>query len=331
MRGTRWVLALDVGGTNMVAALFHEDAEDPVTLESRPTPTAGGPQMVVETGAELLEVVRSRAERDHEVESRRIVGVGIGVPGAVDPTRGIVFLAPNLGWRHVPVRDLFLQRLDLPVVVDNDANCAALGEWWAGAGRGSRLMVGVTLGTGIGGAIIRKGRVFRGVSGAAGEVGHVTVQMGGRRCSCGNHGCLEAYASGTAIAARARERLTEGAVSTLTELTEGEPDRVTAALVTRAAASGDALCQEVLAEAARYLGAGLAGLVNLLNPDRIVLAGGVVQAGDLLLAPVRAEVRQRAFEASAEACVVAVARQPELAGVRGAALTFRREVLEGHR
>ncbi len=330
MKSFRWMLALDVGGTNMVAALFAEDGEDPVALASGPTPASRGPEAVVEAGAELLASVRSEGE-DHGVEPRRIVGVGIGVPGAVDPARGIVFLAPNLRWRNVPVRDLFQRRLDLPVVVDNDANCAALGEWWAGAGRGSSLMVGVTLGTGIGGAIVRNGRVLRGVSGAAGEVGHVTVQMGGRLCSCGNRGCLEAYASGTAIAARARERVQEGSASSLTEMAESDPGRITAALVTRAAARGDALATEVIEEAAGYLGAGLAGLVNILNPDRIVLAGGVVQAGDLLLKPVRAEVRQRAFEVSSEACVIAVARQPELAGVRGAALTFRREVLEGHR
>jgi glucokinase len=330
MRGTRWVLALDVGGTNMVGALFAEDGEDPIAMDSRPTPAGRGAEAVVEAGTELLLELRTKGEA-LGVESRRIVGVGIGVPGAVDATRGIVFLAPNLGWRNVPIRDLFLEQLDLPVVVDNDANCAALGEWWAGAGRGSRLMVGITLGTGIGGAIVRKGRVMRGVSGAAGEAGHMTVSLGGRLCSCGNRGCLEAYASGTAIAAMSRQRLSEGTTSALSDLCGGDPERITAAMVTRAAREGDGLATGVLQEAARYLGAGLAGLVNLLNPDRIVLAGGVVQAGELLMAPVRAEVRQRAFEASAEACVIAVAREPEVAGVRGAALTFRREVLEGHR
>lgn len=191
-------------------------------------------------------------------------------------------------------------------------------------------MIAATLGTGIGGGIVKEGRVVRGVAGAAGEIGHMTIEMDGHPCQCGNHGCLEAYASGTGIARRAREALRGGAESTMTGMVETE-EEITAAVVTRAAQEGDPVGLRILQETARYLGAGLAGLVNALNPDRIVLAGGVVKAGSLLLDPVREEVRRRAFPASAEACVIAAARDPELAGVRGAALTFRREVLEGRR
>lgn len=330
MTRPRWILAVDVGGTNMSAALFSEDVTDPTALQRLSTPVREGPEAVVDAAVALLARVREQGG-DEGVDLRSIVGVGVGVPGAVASDRGTVFLAPNLGWRDVPIRDLFLGRLDLPVVVDNDANCAALGEWWAGSGRGSRLLIGVTLGTGIGGGIVREGRVFRGVNGAAGEIGHLTVDLNGRPCSCGNLGCMEAYASGTGIAARAREALQGGADSVLRPVMDSEPDRITAELVSSAAAEGDDFAIGILEDTARYLGAGLGGLVNTLNPDRIVLAGGVMEAGRLLLDPVRKQIQERAFPASAEACVVAVARDPRLAGLRGAALNFRHEVLEGDR
>jgi glucokinase len=364
VKSRRWILALDVGGTNMTAGLFHDEVGEPLVLRSRSTPVAEGVGAVVARGVALLDEVRKEAE-GAGVPPDRIVGAGIGVPGAVDPTRGIVSRAPNLAWNDVPIRDRFQEALGLPVVVDNDANCAALGEWWAGAGRGSRLMVGATLGTGIGGGIVREGRVLRGVTGSAGEIGHMTIQLDGRSCSCGNRGCLEAYASGTAIAQRAREALEEQRIrhreggdpnragrpddvdsplpdhvgSTLSEdagsildsMVDGRWEELTAAHVSRAAGAGDELARAIMAETARYLGAGLAGLVNVLNPDRIVLTGGVALAGDLLLEPVRRHVRRQAFPSAAEACVIALARSPEGAGVRGAALTFRREVLEGHR
>lgn len=328
-RSQRWILALDVGGTNMSGALFSEDGGDPLAVMTRRTPASEGPEGVVAAGVQLLEEVRDEGVAEG-VDPKRIVGAGVGVPGTVEPGRGIVSLAPNLGWRDVPVRDLLQDRLGLPVVVDNDANCAALGEWWVGAGRGSRLMIAATLGTGIGGGIVEEGRVLRGVIGAAGEIGHMTIEVDGRPCQCGSRGCLEAYASGTGIGVRAREALREGGESAMREMVDSE-EEVTAAVVAKAASEGDALGQRILRETARYLAAGLASLINILNPDRIVLAGGVVKTGGLLLDPVREEVRRRAFHASAESCVIAAARDPELAGVRGASLTFRREVLEGHR
>lgn len=324
----RWILALDVGGTTMSAAVFREDGGEPAAVRSCPTPRNEPPEGVVEVACALVERVRDDAIQQG-VEPRRIAGLGAGLPGAVDPNRGVVYQAPNLRWRDVPARDLFAARMKLPVVIDNDANCAALGEWWEGAGRGSRLLIAITLGTGIGGGIIDDGRVLRGAMGAAGEVGHLSIEISGRRCACGNLGCLEAYCSGPNIALRAKEGLDAGAVSMLSELAEGELDRITAAMVTQAARNGDAYAIGVLDETGRLLGSGVASLVNILNPDRVVLAGGVASAGDLLLRPLRAEVRRRAFPDSAEACVIAASREPELAGLRGAALAFRREALAG--
>jgi glucokinase len=324
----RWILCLDVGGTGMSAAVFREDGGAPVARTSVPTPVEKGVEGVVDAAANLIRLVRARAEEEG-IPARRIVGVGAGFPGAVDPDRGVVRQAPNLRWRDVPIRDLLQERIGLPVVVDNDANCAALGEWWEGAGRGSRFFVAVTLGTGIGGGILDDGRVLRGASGAAGEIGHLSIDFQGRPCVCGNRGCLEAYCAGPAIAARARGLLATRESSSLTDLSRGYPDRITAAMVTEAARGGDALALEVITETGELLGSGIASLVNVLNPDRIVFTGGVAGAGDLLLRPLREEVRRRAFSDSAEACVLTVSREPELAGLRGAALAFRRETLEG--
>jgi glucokinase len=325
----RWILALDVGGTGMTAGIFHEDDQDPLLTRRAPTPTASGPEGVVEAAAALVAEVRKEAVEREGVDPRRIAGLGAGLPGALDPVTGVVYLAPNLQWRDVPVRDLLVEATRLTVVVENDANCAALGEWWAGAGRGSQLLVALTLGTGIGGGILTAGRVLRGASGAAGEIGHLSIDYDGRPCACGNRGCLEAYGSGPSIAARAREALEAGAESSLLDQVDGDPAGVTAPMVAAAAVKGDPFAAELMDETGRLLGAGVASLANILNPDRVVVTGGVIRAGDLLIRPMRREVRRRAFSISAEACVIVAASEPELAGLRGAAVAFRREALEG--
>lgn len=328
MPGERWILALDIGGTGMAAGLFAEDDQEPLLVREARTPSASGAGAVADAAARLVTDVREAGGRQG-VDPRRIVGLGAGLPGALDPVRGVVYLAPNLKWTDIPIRDLLEERLDLPVVVENDANCAALGEWSAGAGRGSALLVALTLGTGIGGGILVEGRVLRGARGAAGEIGHLSIDYDGRICACGNRGCLEAYGSGPSIAARAREALKEGASSSLQDRLGGALEELGADMVTEAALEGDRFARDLMDETGRLLGAGVASVVNILNPDRVVVAGGVMRAGELLLRPLRDEVRRRAFSVSAENCVIAQARDPELAGLRGAAVAFRREALEG--
>src|SRR5690606_35925774 len=211
---------------------------------------------------------------------------------------------------------------DLPGALDNDANCATYGEWWLGAGRGADLLVGVAHGTGIGGGGMLGGRLVHSVSGCAGELGHMTIDLNGRRCACGNYGCLEAYASGPNIAARAREGLEAGYVSVLTELAGGEPSLITAITVYEALLAGDVYSQEVMLETAKFLGAGIANIVNVLNPDRVVLVGGVTRAGEHLLGPLRSEVRRRAFDWATASCSIVAGELPETAGVIGAAGIF---------
>jgi glucokinase len=251
-----------------------------------------------------------------------IAGVGIGSPGPLDREKGIVIFTPNLGRRDFPLRDRVQDAVRLPATLDNDANCATLGEWWLGAAQGAQHVVGLTIGTGIGGGLILDGKLFHGVSDVAGEIGHATIDSTGRRCKCGNYGCLEAYASGPAIAERAREALAGGEPSAMPATVGGDLGRITAATVYAAATAGDGLALEVVRETARLLGAGVANLVNIFNPEVVVLAGGVTQAGDALFEPMRAEVRRRAFRPAVEACRIVPGALDGTAGVIGAAATF---------
>jgi glucokinase len=234
-------------------------------------------------------------------------------------------VAPNLGWRDLPLRDLIADRVGLPAALDNDANCATLGEWWTGAARGAENVVGITLGTGIGGGLILGGRLYHGASNVAGEVGHTTIETQGRRCACGNYGCLEAYASGPNIAMRAREAIESGETSMLTDMTDGDLDAITAQTVYDANDRGDLVAREVVRETARFLGAGVANLLNVYNPDVVVLAGGVARAGEALFTPLRAEVRRRAFKPAVDAARIVPGVLPGTAGVVGAVRMFLHE------
>ena len=318
----RWILGVDIGGTNLVvAAVPYAGGSIGAmrTVETRPQRGADAAVAdVARLAEEVMEEVAARGEGGRE----DFVGVGIGCPGPLDLDAGVVLSTPNLGWNDYPVRDRIGEAVDLPAALDNDANCATYGEWWQGAARGLSSVVGVTLGTGIGGGLVVDGRLVRGASGCAGEIGHMTLDLTGRRCACGNYGCLEAYASGPNIAARAREGLEAGYDSILPELVDGELERITAVTVFEALTRGDAYAREVMAETAKILGAGLANLVNILNPEMIVVVGGVTRANEHLFEPLRSEIRRRAFRSGVDACAVVPGALPETAGVIGAAGIF---------
>lgn len=313
----RYYVGIDIGGTNLVVGLVPEEGGAPAGLRIRATDAGRGGDAIV------ADVVRMARESIREVlgpgGGDRILGVGVGSPGPVDRAAGRVVESPNLGWRDYPLRDRLQALADWPVSVDNDANCATWGEFWIGAGREARSMVGVVVGTGIGGGIILDGKLVHGASDAAGELGHATVNFAGRRCACGNYGCVEAYASGPNIAARAREGLEAGAESLLVEMAGGELDRISAATVYEAVVEGDAYAVEVMTETARILGAGIASMINTLNPEVVVLMGGVTRAGAVLFKPLTAEIRRRTFKVAADACRVLPAELPETSGVVGAA------------
>ncbi|MDB4908482.1 MAG: hypothetical protein JWO05_3266 [Gemmatimonadetes bacterium] len=324
----QYIVGVDLGGTNVVAGAMASEGGDTIAVRSIATSAELGAEGVVDRIVGLIEGVvldtihKTGASRDD------FLGIGIGAPGPLDRERGLVLIAPNLGWRDFPLRDRISGRLGLPATLDNDANCATVGEWWQGAARGGRNVVGITIGTGIGGGLIFDGRLFHGSSDLAGEIGHTTIELNGRHCKCGNYGCLEAYASGPAIATRAREVLVREETSSLIpQMVGGQYERITAQTVYDASHQGDAVAQEIVRDTAKYLGAGIANLLNTLNVDVVVVAGGVTAAGDALFVPMRAEIRRRAFRPAVEAARIVAGTLPGTAGVVGAVATFKMQHL----
>jgi len=217
--------------------------------------------------------------------------VGVAAAGLVESSTGILRFAPNLAWRDAPLVAHLEAELGLPVVADNDNTAAAWGEYRFGAGRGYADVLLVGVGTGIGGGIVSGGKLFRGAHGFAGEIGHIVMDPSGPLCGCGNHGCWEQLASGQAVTRAGRKAVLDRAETSLLERSGGQADRVTGSMVTEAARAGDMVAVSILADVGRWLGTGIAGLVNILDPEIVVLAGGVAEAGDLLLRPARAGFR----------------------------------------
>ncbi len=316
----RWIVGVDIGGTSMSVGLVPFAGGAPIALANEATRAERGPAQVVGT---VVAMIRAAVAT---VGPERVCGCGVGAPGPLDRDRGMVLETPNLGWRDVPLAKMVRQGTGLPVVLDNDANCFAFGEWWLGAGRRAKRLIGLTLGTGIGGGFVLDGNVYRGASDAAAEIGHMSVDLAGRRCACGSRGCVEAYASGSAIAARAAEAVASGGDSTLVELVKGDAAAITAEAVCSAAAAGDALAMDIVAETARVLGVTVANVIHLFNPDVVVIGGGVAGAGARLFAPLRAEAERRAFPSAIAACRIVPAALGEVAGVVGAAGVFKHAI-----
>lgn len=285
-----WGIGVDVGGTRVKAGLVDVSGAVLATTQ-RPTPVRTAPDAVLEEA--LLSAVQelrvSPAATEHGVGS-----VGVAVAGLVDADRGAVVYAPHLPWRDVPLRDRLAARLQLPVVVDNDANAAAWAEHRFGAGQGESHLLVLTLGTGIGGAVLTEGRLQRGRRGLAGELGHVRVVPEGHPCPCGNRGCWEQYVSGTVVRREGQALVRRGgpAAAALAAACAGDPEALSGDDVTRLAREGDPASRAVLSGVGRWLGVGLAGAVATLDPGRVVVGGGLSEAGDLLLAPARAALAE---------------------------------------
>ena len=324
----RYIVGVDLGGTNIVAGAMPLDGRREIAMHTMPTLAEGGAASVVDRIAGMIEQVIAQTMAETGAERSDFMGVGIGSPGPLNREKGIVIVTPNLGWKNFPLRDEISSRVNLEATLDNDANCATLGEFWCGAAVGGRNVIGMTLGTGIGGGLILEGKLYHGSSDVAGEIGHTSIDSTGRRCKCGNYGCLEAYCSGPAIAERAREALRgDEGESILVSMVDGDQRKITAQIVYEASKRGDAIAREVVRETAHFLGTGVANLLNIFNPDIVVLAGGVTQAGDALFQPLRAEVRRRAFKPAVQACRIVPGALPLSAGVVGAIATFKMQKL----
>ncbi len=305
-------IGVDLGGTNLKIALVSETGEILKEIR-RDTQAEKGPEFIlseIEAGVDTLL---------KETGDAAVAGIGMGIPGAVDYDNGIVTYPPNLpGWKEVPVRDRFSRKFHLPVFVDNDANVAALAEKAHGAGRGANHLICITLGTGVGSGLILNGKLFHGAVGAAGEFGHTTIRYDGPQCNCGNYGCIERYVGAQYIVERAVDKLATYPDSALQQfLLEGKD--VTPKVLNELAERGDALCLETLRETGELLGIALVSVVNLLNLELIVIAGGISNAGEKLFEPIRRKIRELALPLPRSTVQVKKAEMGDRAGVVGAA------------
>jgi len=307
-------LGIDLGGTNIKSGVV-DDVGQPLSSVSLETEAERGP----EVGIDNLAAAARRAVAASGLAWAQITGVGLGSPGTMDLSRGMLLEPPNLpGWNQLPIRDLLAKKLDKPTVLQNDANAAAYGEYWAGAGRNTRSLVLFTLGTGIGCGIIDEGRIIEGRHSHGGECGHIVIQMeNARQCSCGGYGHLEGYASATALVKRAIEALGRDSTSSL--LRSIPEDDLTSRAINQAADSGDALARRLMRETARYLAVGAVCLMHTIDPDIVLFSGGMIAAGPPFLEDIRNDIRAMAFPTLAQKVRVEYAALGGDAGFIGAA------------
>jgi glucokinase len=308
---TKRYVGVDLGGTNLKLGLVSAEGEL-LLRHSAATEADRGPDHVL---VRIADAVRALCDAV-PIGLADVSAVGLGTPGSMDSKAGVVVFAPNLpGWRNVPARGRLREQIGRPVVLENDANVAAYGEFRCGAGRAVENLVLLTLGTGIGGGIVLDGRLFRGTTDTGAELGHMIVHHGGRRCGCGNRGCLEAYVSATAVVARTRERIEAGESSALVRTRD-----LTCRDIFEAAGAGDALAKRIVEETADYLASGIISILHILNPEMVVLTGGMMGAGEEFLEGVRRRVRETAFERASSACEIRWSMLGGDAGILGAAL-----------
>ena len=309
-------LGIDLGGSKILTAVVDRRGEI-LSRDYRVTPASEGPDAVVR------EVMKSATSVlvPLGIAMKELVAIGIGAPGISDPVTGVIFTSPNLpGWCNVPLRDIVARESGVLSYLINDANAAAMGELYFGAARGMRHMVYVTVSTGIGGGIIIDGELYSGSVGTAGEIGHMSIDANGPRCQCGNTGCWEVLASGTALADRARQQIKDGAKTSILQCAGGDWEKVTAPVIQAAAEQGDPLAGELIAKTGYYLGVGLANLINIFNPELIVIGGGLTNIGEPLLGPAFKVAGERAFKESYQAVRFALPELGADAGVLGAAV-----------
>jgi glucokinase len=304
------VIGVDLGGTKLLAGVV----DDRLGVHHRAYRRAGGAD-----SGEVLEAIATAVREDRDAADREIEAVGIGIPSLVDQATGRAMNTVHLPLRDVSVRDVMAERLGVPVFVDNDANLALLAEHRFGAARGAGHAVMLTLGTGIGGAVVADGRLVRGAQGGAGEFGHTVVDLDGPACTCGSYGCLETVVSGRALGREGTRVARAVPDSGLGRALAGGRE-VTGALVTELAHDGDRAARDVVALMGMRLGVGLANVINALNPEVVVIGGGLIAAGDMLLEPARQVVRERALAPSRDVARIVRARFGDESGMLGAAV-----------
>ena len=310
-------IGCDLGGTNLRAAIVDVETGHVLHQMNISTQARDGHGVVMKRMADLfLRLIQSSG-----MEKDEIGGIGIGVPGVLDLEKGEVLFLPNLAgnWPHVPLSDTIKKLTGLSTNLLNDVRAITYGEWCFGAGRGVDTVAVFAIGTGVGGGLVLNGQLHLGIGGTGGELGHMTVDFNGPRCGCGNYGCVEAYASGPAIAAMGLKAVTQGLTTRIANLCENDLNRITPALIARAAEEGDEIAKDIYERAGFYLGIAAANICVAIGPRRIILGGGVANAGDLLLEPIRRTLRERVTVMPVDQVEVVQSKLGDNAGVIGVA------------
>ena len=310
-------IGCDLGGTNMRAAIVDVDTGSVLHHMSVPTLAREGHDDVMKRMAELcLHVIQSAGMNKDEIG-----GIGIGVPGVIDLEKGETLFLPNLEgtWPHVPLQSTIAELTGLPTALLNDVCSITNGEWRFGAGKGVETVAVFAIGTGIGGGLIINSQLYLGIGGTGGELGHTTIDYNGPVCGCGNRGCLEAFASGPAIAAMGLKAVTQGLTTRIADLCENDLNRVTPKLIAQAAHEGDDIAKDIYERAGFYLGIAAVNVCVAVGPRRIIIGGGVSRAGDLLLEPIRRTLRERVTVMPIEQVEVVPSQLGNNAGVIGVA------------
>ncbi len=310
---SKLALGIDMGGTGIKLGLVDFRGKLSKTLRLK-TPKKADPEKVVRLVTEHTHtLLRSSGHPS-------IVGIGIGCAGDVDPVHGVIRISPNLGWNRVPLKALLSKQLKYPILLDNDANVAAWAAYSVEAKRRVRNLLCITVGTGIGSGLVIDGKLYHGTTGSAGELGHMTLFPDGVPCPCGNRGCLERYIGATAMAKEAKAAIASGEKSLITKFSGHDLSRISPLMIQQAAEKGDLLARRLWEEAGERLGITLASVVNLLNPEWIVLAGGLSRAGRLLLDPLRRTILKRSFPTPAKAAKLVISKLDQDLGMVGAGL-----------
>jgi glucokinase len=307
----------DLGGTNLRAAIV--DVESGAVLQQLSVPTLArqGHKVVMQRMADLfLQLIQAAGMKKEDIG-----GIGIGVPGVLDLEKGQTLFLPNLPgtWPYVPLRDTIANLTGLPTQLLNDVRSITNGEWRFGAGRGLDTIAVFAIGTGIGGGLVLNGQLHLGIGGTGGELGHSIIDFNGPKCGCGNHGCLEAYASGPAIAVMGMKAVAQGLTTRIADLCDYDLNRITPELIAEAARAGDEIARGVYEKAGFYLGVAAANVCVSVGPRRIIIAGGVAQAGELLLEPMRRSLREHVFVMPVDQVEVVASKLGNNAGMIGVA------------
>lgn len=320
----RYVLGIDLGGTNIRGAAVVAKGNI-LAMLNVPTGSSGGRERVV---GNLSKVIKTLSRRFPSKEFD-LLGVGIGAAGGILQKEGVISQSPNIAQLDgFKLREHLEKEHGFPSFLENDANCGALGERWVGAGRGVNDLGLITLGTGVGGGLILGGKLWQGIDGTAGEVGHITVNSEGPECMCGSRGCLEVYSSATAVVRRLREEVMRGEKTQLVGRGDGRLEEITSRDIHQSALAGDRLSRRLFREMGKYLGIGIANLINLLNLEMVVLGGGVAEAWALFVPTLKKEVKWRAFRVPARRVKILRSRLGANAGFLGAASLAWQKVAE---